>query len=76
MSIGSKHDEMIDFYSLLNAFINTCKVITTEAKDCKEKILSYIRLLYDKYLGAYKKNYDSEKVKDEEKESVTINGLK
>ena len=76
MSIGSKHDEMIDFYTLLNAFINTCKVITTETKDCKETILSYIRLLYDKYLGAYKKNYDSEKVKDEEKESVTINGLK
>ena len=76
MSIGSKHDEMIDFYTLLNAFINTCKVIATETKDCKEKNLSYIRLLYDKYLGAYKKNYDSEKVKDEEKESVTINGLK
>ena len=29
--------------------------------------MSYVRPLYDKYLDAYKKDYDSKKVKDEEK---------
>ena len=32
--------------------------------------MSYVKPLYDKYLDAYKKNYDSEKVKDEEKKRV------
>ena len=30
MSLGSKHGEMNDFYTLLNAFINTHEATTTE----------------------------------------------
>ena len=33
----------------------------------KNRILSNVKKLYNKYLDTYKKNYDSEKVKDEEK---------
>ena len=67
MSLGSKYDEMNDFYTLLNAFINTHKATTTETKDLKDRIMNNVKSLYNKYLDAYKKNYDSEKVKDEEK---------
>ena len=38
MSLGSKYDEMNDFYTLLNAFINTHKATTTETKDLKDGI--------------------------------------
>ena len=58
MSQGSKYNEMIEFYTLLNPFINTHKTINTETNDRKNRILSYVKPLYD---------YDSEKVKDEEK---------
>ena len=67
MSLGSKYDEMGDFYTLLNAFINTHKAIATETNDRKNRILSYVRSLYDKYFDTTKKNYDSEKVNDKEK---------
>ena len=67
MSPDSKYDEMIDFYELLNSFINTHKATTTETKDRKNEILSYAKPLYNEYLDTYKNNYDSEKVKDEEK---------
>ena len=67
MSLDSRYVEMIDFYKLLNSFINAHIAITVETKDRKDRILSYVKPLYDKYLDAYKKNYDSEKVKDEEK---------
>ena len=66
MSLGSKYDEMIDFYTLLNAFINTHEVITTKTKDRKDRIMNNVKPLYDKYFDTYKKNYNSE-VKDEEK---------
>ena len=46
---------MIDFHALLNAFINTHEASTTETKDCKNRILSYVKLLYNKYLDTYKK---------------------
>ena len=36
MSLGSKFDEINDFYTLLNAFINTHKAITTETKNQKK----------------------------------------
>ena len=39
MSLGSKYDEMNDFYTLLNAFINTHEATTTETKDCKNRIM-------------------------------------
>ena len=67
LSLGSKYDEMNDFHELLYSFINTQKATNTETNDRKNRILSYVKPLYDKYLDAYKKNYDSEKVKDEEK---------
>ena len=67
MSVGSKYDEMNDFHALLNAFINTHEATTTETKDCKNRIMRNVNQLYNKYFDTYKKNYDSEKVKDEEK---------
>ena len=66
MSLGSKYDEMNDFYKLLNSFINTHEATTDETKDRKDRIMKYVKPLYDEYFNAYKKNYDSE-VKDKEK---------
>ena len=67
MSLNSKYDEMSDFYTVLNEFINTHEAITNETNDRKSRILSYVMPLYNKYLNTYKKNYDSKNVKDEEK---------
>ena len=67
---------MIDFYDLLNSFINVHVAITVETKDRKDRILSYVKPLYDKYFDAYKKNYNNKKLTDEEKKSMTINNLK
>ena len=36
-------------------------------KCSKNRILNNVNQLYNKYFHTYKKNYDSEKVKDEEK---------
>ena len=36
MSLDSKHDEINEFYTLLNAFINTYKATITETKYRKE----------------------------------------
>ena len=58
---------MEDFYTLLNAFISTHKTITDETKDRKNRILSYVKLLYNNYLDAYKKNFDNKKLTDEDK---------
>ena len=63
MSRGSKYNEMSDFYTLLNAFINTHKATNTETNDRKSRILSYVVPL----LGYLQKNYDSKNVKDEKK---------
>ena len=65
MSLGSKYDQINEFYALLNAFIKTREAITTETKDCKHRNLNNVNQLYNKYFDAYKKNYGSEKVKDE-----------
>ena len=48
MSFGSKYNEMIDFYMLLSAFISRHKAITDETRDRKNRILSYVKTLYDK----------------------------
>ena len=48
MSLGSKYDEMNDFYTLLNAFINTHEATTTETKDCKNRIMNNLNQLYNK----------------------------
>ena len=55
MSLGSKYDEMIDFYELLNSFINTHKAINTKTKDRKDKIMNNVKSLYDNYFDAYQK---------------------
>ena len=67
MSLGSKYDEINDFYTLFNAFINTHETTTTETKDCKNRIMNNVNELYNKHFDNYQKNYDSEKVKAEEK---------
>ena len=61
---------MNDFYTLLNAFINTHDGTTTETKNCKNRNMNNVNQLYNKYFDTYNKNYDSEKVKDEEKKRV------
>ena len=43
MSLGSKYDEMNDFYTLLNVFINTQEATTTETNDSKNRILSNLK---------------------------------
>ena len=56
MSLGSKYDEMNDFYALLNSFINRHEATTTETKDRKDGIvMNYVKPLYDKYFDTYKK---------------------
>ena len=74
MSLDSNYVEMIGFYKPLNLFINAHVAITVETKDCKDRILSYVNSLCDKYFDAYMKNYDNKKLTDEE--SMTINILK
>ena len=67
MSLNSKYNGMTGFHELLISFINTHKATNTGKNDRIYRILSYVKPVYDKYLDAYKKNCDSEKVKDEEK---------
>ena len=65
MSLDSKYAEMNEFYTSLNAFINTLEATTTETKIRKDRDIDNGKQLYNKYLDIYKKNCDSEKVKDE-----------
>ena len=58
MSLGSKYDEVNDFYALLNALINTHEETSTE-----KKIKKIVKIEFN----IYKKNYYSEKIKDEKK---------
>ena len=67
MPLGSKYDEMNNFYTLLNTFINTHEATTTEIKIRKNRIMNNVNQLYNKFFDTYKKNYDCEKVKDLEK---------
>ena len=36
-------------------------------KDCKDRIIKYVKPLYDQYLNTYKKNYGGKNLKDKEK---------
>ena len=67
MSLGSKYDEINDFYTLLNAFINTHEASTTKTKNRKNRILNYVNQLYNQYFDIYKRNCVSEKVKKTKK---------
>ena len=42
MSLASKYDEMNDFYTLSNAFINTHEATSTETKDGKYRIMKNV----------------------------------
>ena len=55
MSLGSKYDETSEFHKLLISFINAHKAINTETKDRKDRVLSYVKLLYNNYFDTYKK---------------------
>ena len=70
MSLGSKHDEMDNFNTLLNAFIKTHKESTTETKNRKKTVMKEFVQIYDYYFDLYKKSYNSKKVKDEEKRGL------
>ena len=58
---------MKNFCTLLNAFISTHKASTDETNDRKNRILSHVKLLYNNYLNAYKKDYDNKELTDEDK---------
>ena len=58
---------MKNFCMLLNAFISTHKASTDETNDRKNRILSHVKLLYNNYLNAYKKDYDNKELTDEDK---------
>ena len=60
MSLGSQYDEINDFYTLLNTFINTHESATTETKDFKDRIMKNVKQLYDKHFDTYKN--DEEKI--------------
>ena len=66
-SLDSKYNDMKNFYMLLNAFISTHKAPTDETNDCKSRILSHVKLLYNNYLNAYKNICDNNELTDEDK---------
>ena len=55
MSLGSKYDEINDFYTLLNAFINTHEATNTKTKNRKNRILNNVNQLYHQHFDTYKK---------------------
>ena len=55
MSLGSKYDEIHELYMLLNVFIDTHEVTTTETKNCKNIILNNVNQLYNDYFDLYQK---------------------
>ena len=59
MSLGSKYDEINEFYALLNEFISTHETTTTETRNRKNRILNNVNQLYNDYFDLYKKNYNS-----------------
>ena len=60
MSLGSKYDGINNFYTILNAFINTHKATTTKTKNRKTKNMNNVNQLYNDYFDVYKENYNSE----------------
>ena len=55
MSLGSKYDEINDFYTFLNVFINIHKATNTETKNRKERVMKKVLQLYNDYFNLYKK---------------------
>ena len=50
-----RYSYMVDFYGLLNSFINKHKAINTETKDRKDKIMNDVKTLYDNYFDVSQK---------------------
>ena len=55
MSLGSKYDEINDFYTFLNVFIYIHKATNTETKNRKERVMKKVLQLYNDYFNLYKK---------------------
>ena len=49
MPLPSKHDEISNFYKLLNVFINTHKATNIKTKYRKDKIIKNVKLLYNNF---------------------------
>ena len=68
MSLPSQCDGMSNFYTLLKTFINNRhKATNIETNDREDRIIKYVKPLFDENFNAYKRNYDSKNIKDEEK---------
>ena len=65
-SLGSKYDEINDFYMILSNF-NNHKPTTNKTNNRTDRILNNVNQLYNDYFALYKKNYKSTNVKNEEK---------
>ena len=55
MSLSSTYDEINDFYTLSNAYINTHEVATTGTNNGKNRILNNFNQLWNDYFDLYKK---------------------
>ena len=75
VSIDSKHGELRELYRLLRDF-KKYKSITTETKNCKNRILNNVNQLYNKYFDTYKKNYDSEYLNERDEKMFDPNQFK
>ena len=75
VSIDSKHGELKELYRLLRDF-KKYKSITTETKNCKNRILNNVNQLYNKYFDTYKKNPDSEDINKRNENFFMLTSLK
>ena len=65
-SVDSKLSELIKFFKLFRDF-KDFKPPSDDAKKLKNKVMNKTHQLYNKYLNAYKEEYDSKDLKDEDK---------
>ena len=65
-SLGSNRGELIDFYKLFRDFKNF-ELPKDDDKKLKIKVMKKTHQLYYKYFNAYKDEYDSEDLKEEDK---------
>ena len=70
MSLGSKYYEINDFYTLLNALINTHKATNTETNNRKVRVMKKVVQFYNDCFDLYKQNCGSKQAKDKEKRGL------
>ena len=75
VSLDSKHGELKQFYILLSDFKNH-KPITNQTKNRKNRILSNVNQLYNKYFDTYKENYNSENLNERDEKDFDPNQFK